>query len=854
MGSVEENIKLVAKLLNADKSNQKNFFRESRDAFYNELGNKFRPALEESSVPEKAKIFDDLIKIADDLEIFGTFPELIGKTFVGVVGFDRALVKNFITNITNSETANALMLDTNLMAILTDGNKNIAAINDVGNAIDLNLDEYTRVNVSLWRDDVKIPQILRFFRLKEKGKFQNIAVIYFPDYFYSETPFAEAIFKRLDAVAIFISEPPDKIKNPKLLEAFLKWKSLHTIPFISVTSSQNVKLLERDNQLKEIPVLLDTRIFFAFEQLNLMRRNYPFADAVKSKLLEIRYFYEKKIRQLKDDKSQIVHDITLITMNETKKTVKDLEYETRQELNNIEREFEKLRAVSILLLEQAKKYEVALESYLGSKKVFSWCEAAKEIWREIFFKALNIGDFKLATEYMRNLNQVGDAYGYIYEIILQSARGEYVNSDKLLRLRRESDNEFVRRAKMRLIKELRFSEYDYMQIARDINSIETAEENYFRGLWEEHSGDKKIAVNYYKRALKLNFEAAGKKLFELAKSDVKALQILADQMVPEANFSLGERCLSDNRYAAANKYFKLAAVKGYIPAIKFLADDFSQKLLKHRGEQQNLTDTEKNQVMSCIQIYHEVLKGGQDISVNERIGDLYHVLKDERRALEWWQQCETATSYYKRGRLYQYPDGTFPQDLDEAEKFFDKAKSMGHAKAAEEYAKVTKWKANNARKAQEKKTRQKAREEYIVAESSSSGGFCIITSAACAALNKPDDCEELNTLRAYRDEMKSINPIVAALIKEYYRVAPLLVQKINLEADAENIYADLWKNSIAKTYELIRAGKNSQATAIYIDMVQNLCKRYSVELTADTLKNIGLLAGKEQGIRNKVNS
>ena len=103
MGSVEENIKLVAKLLNADKSNQKNFFRESRDAFYNELGNKFRPALEESSVPEKAKIFDDLIKIADDLEIFGTFPELIGKTFVGVVGFDRALVKNFITNTTKEQ-------------------------------------------------------------------------------------------------------------------------------------------------------------------------------------------------------------------------------------------------------------------------------------------------------------------------------------------------------------------------------------------------------------------------------------------------------------------------------------------------------------------------------------------------------------------------------------------------------------------------------------------------------------------------------------------------------------------------------------------------------------------------------
>lgn len=842
MSNAEENIKLVAKLLNADKSNKKNYFREFRDAFYNELGNKFRPALEESSIPDKAKIFDDIVKIADDLELFGTFPELIGKTFVGIVGFDRTLVKNFIASITNAETANALMIDTNLMAVLTDGNKNIAAINDVGNSIDLTLNEYTRVNTSLWRDDIKIPQILRFFLLKQAGRLQNIAIIYFPDYFSPETAFAKAILKRLDAVAIFISEPSENIKNRKLLDEFLKWKSLHTIPFISVTNSQSVKTLERDNQLKGIPILLDTRTFFAFEQLNILRQNYPFADAVRSKLLEVRYFYEKKIQQLNDDKSQMVHDITLIIMNETKQTVKELESETRQELNNVEREFEKLRAVSVLLLDQAKKYESALGSYLASRKVFAGCEYAKEIWREIFFKALDLGDFKLAAEYMRNLNQFGDAYGYIYEIILQSARGEYVDSDKLTRLRREPDNEFVRRAKMRLTKELRFSDSDYMQIARDINRIETAQEHYFRGLWREHSGDKKTAFNHYRRALKLNFEPAGKKLFELANGDFKTLQILADQMVPEANFALGKMSLSNNRYAAANKYFKLAAVKNYIPAIKFLADEFSQKLLKYRGDQQNLTDTEKNQVVSCIQIYHEVLKAGQDISVKERIGDLYHVLKDDRRALEWWQQCETPTSYYKRGRLYQYPDGSFPQDLNEAEKFFQKALSMGNTKAAEEYAKVTKWKATNARKAKEKKTSYNARVEYISYEPSSSRSSCIITSAACAALHKPDDCEELNTLRAYRDEMKCDNPIIAELIKEYYRVAPLLVQKINSEADAEKIYADLWKNSIAKTYELIRAGENAQATAIYIEMVQSLCKRYNVELTADTLKNIRTLA------------
>ena len=52
---IKGSIKLSAKLLNADKSEQKNYLRESRDEFYNVLGNKFRPTLEESFMPQKEK-------------------------------------------------------------------------------------------------------------------------------------------------------------------------------------------------------------------------------------------------------------------------------------------------------------------------------------------------------------------------------------------------------------------------------------------------------------------------------------------------------------------------------------------------------------------------------------------------------------------------------------------------------------------------------------------------------------------------------------------------------------------------------------------------------------------------------
>ena len=208
-----------------------------------------------------------------------------------------------------------------------------------------------------------------------------------------------------------------------------------------------------------------------------------------------------------------------------------------------------------------------MENYIGKIDMLV-SSNTRLTWSNIFFQAVDNKDKKIADNYCRKLKKVGDVYSYIYELILHSANNEAINYNDLERLRNEYDNEFVRRAKMRLIDKLNFSEFDYMQIARDIKNIETPEEYYFRGMWEEHSGDKNKAVNFYKRALKQGYEKAGKKLFDLAKNDIEAIRFLSDQMVPEANFKLGEINRSNNKYAVSNRYFKLAAAKGYIPAIK----------------------------------------------------------------------------------------------------------------------------------------------------------------------------------------------------------------------------------------------------------------------------------------------
>lgn len=841
---IRNNIKLLSKLLNADKTEQKNYFSEPREAFYSELDKNFRTIFEESSVPNKTKIFDEIIQAVDDVEIFGIFPELIGKTFIGIIGCDTNLATSIIRSITDEETAKTVSLDTNLPVILSFGDKDVIASNDVGNPIKMSQKEYSATNTLLWRNDIDIQKILHFFMIQRAAKFQNIAIIYFPAHFNPETSFAKMIAKKLDAVILCTAEKSSQIKNHKLLEYFFQLKNTSQIPASIVTGS-DIDILKSDVNFKNYPIITENNVYAFLEPLNVLRRNYIFTYEIERQLLEVQYFYEQRIRQLESDKSQIVGDLVNITIAETKNAIKELELETRKNLNDTETEFEKFRGAATLLSDKAKEYEEHMKKLLGEGNIF-YCTRTIDILRKIFLLAIDMGNKTLAAEYMRKLQRAGDNCNYICELIFHHAYKETVNFADVQRLKNTADNEFVRKSKLRLKELLNFSDNDYMQIARDINSIETPVEYYFRAMWEEHGGNKKLALDFYRQALKLGYAPAGKRLVELAGKDYKALQSLADQMVPEANFILGQMSQAEGKFAASDKYFKIAATKKYLPAIKILSDNFFRKRIKNWKPNKILDSDERKQLESCVNLYQYILsQEPNDLSSKEKLGDLYHALGDDRRAYSWWQQCDTASAYYNCGRLFQYQDGAFSQDLYQAEDYFRKAANMGHSKAAEELTKVESWQYSNEMRSQRRERRRhsdyKPREvirETAATTVKSSGGWCIITSAACAALHKPDDCDELNTLRAYRDKMKSENPLIAALIEEYYRVAPELVQKISSEVDAENIFSKLWQNSIAETYNLIQEGKNHAATALYIDMVQGLCNKYDVQLSNDILEKI----------------
>ena len=108
-----------------------------------------------------------------------------------------------------------------------------------------------------------------------------------------------------------------------------------------------------------------------------------------------------------------------------------------------------------------------------------------------------------------------------------------------------------------------------------------------------------------------------------------------------------------------------------------------------------------------------------------------------------------------------------------------------------------------------------------------SGGGCFLTSACVEYLGKPDDCEELTVLRSFRDNYMKKTEEGAALVKEYYAVAPVIVEKINSSQDKGSYYSYIDK-IINECVVLIKEGNNSVALEKYKQMVLYLKKEFDI--------------------------
>lgn len=105
-------------------------------------------------------------------------------------------------------------------------------------------------------------------------------------------------------------------------------------------------------------------------------------------------------------------------------------------------------------------------------------------------------------------------------------------------------------------------------------------------------------------------------------------------------------------------------------------------------------------------------------------------------------------------------------------------------------------------------------EEYT---ESASGG-CFLTTCCCEYKGLADDCDELETLRLFRDEVLMKNKTGRAIVNQYYLIAPSIVTELerceNKEALLEEVYI-----SILEIINLIKRKENLEAISKYVVML-----------------------------------
>jgi hypothetical protein len=116
---------------------------------------------------------------------------------------------------------------------------------------------------------------------------------------------------------------------------------------------------------------------------------------------------------------------------------------------------------------------------------------------------------------------------------------------------------------------------------------------------------------------------------------------------------------------------------------------------------------------------------------------------------------------------------------------------------------------------------------------------CWLSTAASRAAGLTDDCDELQTLRAFRDGYLSDSGDGKALVAEYYLLAPAILNAIHRSPERDAVLREIFESLVTPAVALVKAGRFEEATKLYRSMVYSLQNRYEVTLSRPSTTTAG---------------
>jgi len=102
---------------------------------------------------------------------------------------------------------------------------------------------------------------------------------------------------------------------------------------------------------------------------------------------------------------------------------------------------------------------------------------------------------------------------------------------------------------------------------------------------------------------------------------------------------------------------------------------------------------------------------------------------------------------------------------------------------------------------------------------------CYLTTACVKTMNLPDNCLELKVLRYFRDKVLMQDSVGKRAVKEYYKIAPEIVQVVENQENAQRIWREV-HDDIKYAVSLVLSRNFNEAFKHYQKMTLRLKKNY----------------------------
>ncbi|MFC4808820.1 tetratricopeptide repeat protein [Paenibacillus sp. GCM10023250] len=836
MKTPKDSFELLSKLLSEQQSPNTTEKTLLEDLF-SFVTKDFATMLERNPYPQKAKLMGGMRRVLERAEILTQFPQLIGKTTIGILG-TNGLDQKILDFVAKSKLHK---INNNIPAVLysSDSPNTIHAVNLIENQISLSEKDFFNANKELHKRDIDIRQFLYAFSISASIPYKAISYIHFPFYSLKSMEYHQNLLNMTDYIVI----PTDERGIWKqTIESFARsnpWtpivivtdeKSREAVKEIVKPFTSKVKWLENPITIHQ----LDEDFENWLASINQWRNNVSFAESFLHLFSNLYLFQYKDVNRLAAIVEGMNRDLVKIDHEDTQFSLRKLKQELSVSLKDGRNLFQECKTTLKSLMGKVhhfehKLYEVSgipYEDWLA--ETFSYHLEYEEEATKLVLNFLECGEHAIVRKYMDKLESVDYPYLYILEMFKRLESNNKPQIKQLEHLAKESSSNryLVVKAKIRFGEQLELPQGHIAQIAKQFPESLGSAEYYAVATDYEKCGDIESAKRYYLKALDEGALHAGNNLLRLLDSDrTYELEKLANMLIPEANYRFGLHCLDNDRYAKGITALKIAAVYEHIPAIRKLADIEFINLVKNKRSSRERAEKSMNIAMELYQ--YLLQKNSGDISVCENLGSIYYWKEDFRSARSLLEKGKSAEALFYCGKMYQYGNGV-AKDLPKAKDYFGQAARKGHQRAKVEFEKVSGWISSN----QQRETYNSGRNYSTSSSSSYSGsnGWCFLTTATCQSLGKEDDCEEILAFKKYRDEHLIEDSDGASLIREYYRIAPEIIEKIEQQPNSKETYQELYDHYIAVGYAFLLNKDYVKAKATYVDMVQYLCERYQIKV------------------------